>query len=378
MEPNMASTDARAALERGNLQKSETLCRMALDRAPDDLDAHALLAEIARRAGADMMGIYPDDRARYLLIKAWGFGFWSDLDHVLGALLLADLTRRVPVVDWGTNSRYRDRDTGNAFEAFFAPVSGAGLREIEAAETFFPAKWTRDTLRTEDLCKWSGPGSRMSGLYFLGRQEQVAVSDFHVRTHDLLPWIPPGHHLHGATLPAVYRHLFRTHIRPRADILHAVDEIWTRRMAGHQWLAVHVRGTDKIREAPALWQVNRDYHGIIAQILRLNPRLGIFLLTDTREIVDEYATRYGTRVITTDVVRGDGATGIHMRGEASTALGREVMIDCWLAARCDLFLGNGTSMVSTGIRHLKDWPENSFFLMTEDGLARRDLFIHNW
>jgi hypothetical protein len=44
------------------------------------------------------MGIYPDGHARYLLIKAWGFGFWADLDHVLGALLLADLTRRVPVV----------------------------------------------------------------------------------------------------------------------------------------------------------------------------------------------------------------------------------------------------------------------------------------
>jgi protein O-GlcNAc transferase len=378
MEPGMASTDARDALARGNLQKAETLCRMTLDRAPDNLDARALLAEIARRVGVDAMGIYPDHHPRYLLIKAWGAGFWADLDHVLGGLLLADLTRRVPVVHWGTNSRYRDRDTDNAFEVFFAPVSGAGLREIEAAETFFPAKWNRDTLRTEDLAKWSGPGSRMSSLYVLGRQEQVAVSDFHIRILDLLPWIPPGHPLHGATLTAVYRHLFKTHIRPRADILGAVDAIWTHRMAGRQWLAVHVRGTDKIRETPALWQVNRDYHGIIAQILRLNPRLGIFLLTDAQDIVADYATRYGDRVLTTDVVRGDGATGIHMQGEASTALGREVMIGSWLAARCDLFLGNGTSNVSTGIRHLKDWPENSFFLMTEDVLARRDLFLHNW
>jgi hypothetical protein len=54
------------------------------------------------------------------------------------------------------------------------------------------------------------------------------------------------------------------------------------------------------------------------------------------------------------------------------------MIDSWLAARCDLFLGNGMSAVSAGIRHLKDWPANSFFLMTEDVLARKDLFLHNW
>ncbi len=377
MEPNMASTDARNALALGDLQRAEALCRMALDRAPDDLDARALLAEIGRLAGVDAMGIYPDNRARYLLIKAWGFGFWADLDHVLGALLLADLTRRVPVVHWGTNSRYRDRGTDNAFEAFFAPVSGANLQDIEEAETFFPAKWNRDTLRTENFCKWSGPGSKLTGLYFLGQKEQVAVSDFHVRTYDLLPWIPPGHKLCGATITAVYRHLFKTHIRPRSDILHAVDEIWTRRMAGRQWLAVHVRGTDKVREAPALWQVNRAYHGVVAQILRDNPRLSIFLLTDAREIVDEYTDRYGDRVLTTNAVRGDGTTGIHMRGEASSKLGREVMIDSWLAARCDLFLGNGMSAVSTGIRHLKDWPKNRFFLMTEDVLARREMVIHN-
>jgi hypothetical protein len=98
MEPTMASTDARNALSLGDLQRAETLCRMALDRAPDDLEARALLTEIGRRVGVDAMGIYPDGHARYLLIKAWGFGFWADLDHVLGALLLADLTRRVPVV----------------------------------------------------------------------------------------------------------------------------------------------------------------------------------------------------------------------------------------------------------------------------------------
>src|SRR5690242_5044603 len=34
---------------------------------------------------------------RILVIREWGCGFWSDFDHVIGGLLLAELTGRAPV-----------------------------------------------------------------------------------------------------------------------------------------------------------------------------------------------------------------------------------------------------------------------------------------
>ena len=374
----MTLADARAALERGNLQKADILVRAALDQNPGDATALSLLEGIAARAGIGAMGRYPDARPRHLLIKAWGAGFWSDLDHVLGALLLAELTGRIPVVRWGINSRYRDPDDDDAFANFFEPVSAARFGDLAAAASFFPAKWHRGNLAAEDLAKWQGPGSRAAALDLLGRHEDVVVSDFHLGVADLLPWIPRGHRLHGLSLAAIYRRIVTERIRLKAPIARAIDAQWTRHMAGRRWLAVHVRGTDKIREAPALAQVNRDYDAIIAQILRANEGLGIFLLTDQLSVLAAFRQRWGDRVAANDVRRADATTGVHLDGAASSALGRQIILDCWFAARCDVFLGNGMSNVSTGIRHLKDWPENRFFLMTPDALARRSLFLHDW
>lgn len=374
----MTHAEAERALERGNLQKADILVRAALDRNPDDDAARSILARIARSSGIDSMGRYPDTRPRHLLIKAWGAGFWSDLDHVMGALLLADLTGRRPVVRWGLNSRYRDPGEDNAFETFFAPVSAARFGDLNLAQTFFPAKWHRDNLDAEDLDKWCGPGSRMSALHLLGRHEDVVVSDFHLGVVDLIPWIPHGHRLHGLSLAAVYRLLMTEHIKLLPSLANAIDDLWTRHMAGRRWLAVHVRGTDKIGEAPALAQVNRDYHPIVEQILRLDNSLEIFLMTDSLSIVAEYRARWGERVVVTNARRSDGTVGLHLDGAAASELGRQIIVDSWTAARCDVFLGNGMSNVSTGIRHLKDWPENSFFLMTPDMLSRRNLFLHDW
>ena len=46
---------------------------------------------------------------------------------------------------------------------------------------------------------------------------------------------------------------------------------------------------------------------------------------------------------------------MHYAGHDGRKLGEEVVMEAFLAARCDAFLGNGASNVSTAIRHLKDW-----------------------
>ena len=50
----------------------------------------------------------------YLLIKS--YGFWSDVEHVIGALLLAEMTGRTPVVHWGGNSYFTDDERGTPWE----------------------------------------------------------------------------------------------------------------------------------------------------------------------------------------------------------------------------------------------------------------------
>ena len=185
VSPALAANDA---LARGNLQLADYLCREALRANPQDALAMSLLGHMAsglrryqladawftraRRVRPESAEIAAwRDRARemaqaaralaasaapkavarpkYLLIKAWGYGFWSDMDHVVGQLLLAELTGRTPVVHWGSNTLFGADGVANAFELYFRPVSGATQDGLAAwGQSFFPAKWTAATCAT--------------------------------------------------------------------------------------------------------------------------------------------------------------------------------------------------------------------------------------
>src|ERR1051325_2854172 len=133
--------EARAAYEQGNLCLVNILCNAILQSGERPLLAVSLLAmvamhlreykvatdllrevqaqtpgdihlrqhlDMAKKLAREQALQRPDGRKRYLVIKPWGYGFCSDLDHVLGALLLAEMTGRTPIVHWGAGSRFRD------------------------------------------------------------------------------------------------------------------------------------------------------------------------------------------------------------------------------------------------------------------------------
>ena len=413
--PALAANDA---LGRGNLQLADYLCREALRDNPQDALAMSLLGHMAsglrRHQLADAWftraaSLRPDaveiaawrDRARemaqaaralaasvapkalarpkYLLIKAWGYGFWSDMDHVVGQLLLAELTGRTPVVHWGANTLFGARDVANAFELYFRPVSGATQDGLAAwGQSFFPAKWTAATLRDENVNKFQGPGSRTSALHLLARDEDVVVSDFHGKVVDLMAWIEPDSPWHGLDYQAVYRRLFAKYIQLQPALQARVDAFADARMAGRRWVAVHVRGSDKITELRDLELVNQQYRHRIEKMVQADPGMGVFLLTDSEHFAREYRQTYGDRVLLADVARSADATGVHYAGHEGRKLGEEVVLDAHLAARCDAFLGNGASNVSTAIRHLKDWAPGAFELIGADFLASPNLMLHRW
>ncbi len=416
--PVSASLAANDALARGNLQLADYLCRDALRDNPQDALAMSLLGhmaaglrrwqladawftralslrpgsteivgwrdrarEMAQAARAMAAAAAPKMLARpkYLLIKAWGYGFWSDMDHVVGQLLLAELTGRTPVVHWGANTLFGASGVANAFELYFRPVSGATQDGLAAwGQSFFPAKWTAATLRDENVNKFQGPGSRTSALHLLARDEDVVVSDFHGKVVDLMAWIEPDSPWHGLDYQAVYRRLYAKYIQLQPALQARVDAFANARMAGRRWVAVHVRGSDKITELRDLELVNQQYQHRIEKMLQADPAMGIFLLTDSEHFASEYRRTYGKRVLLADVARSADDTGVHYAGHEGRKLGEEVVLDAHLAARCDAFLGNGASNVSTAIRHLKDWAPGSFELIGADFLASPNLMLHRW
>jgi predicted O-linked N-acetylglucosamine transferase (SPINDLY family) len=417
LQPGVTPSHLQAGddVRRGNLQRAEFHCRDLLQQSPEDALALTLLGHVALKVGcfdvaarhyARVLTLTPgaedvegyrraalaaDERQRaaqprsaqprFLLIKAWGYGFWSDVDHVLGQCLLAHITGRLPVVHWGGNSLFGSQGVDNAFTQFFEPLSGVTLDDLasEPGLRFFPDKWRAATLRDNDLAKFSGPGSRLSGLYLLRRPEEVVVSDFHTRLNDLLPWIDEGSEFFGLEHHTVARRLYGRHMRLRPELQQRIDARAATVLGSERWLAVHARGSDKVYELSDLEAVNAATFERIDSVLAQQPGLRVFLLTDSEPLLQAFGQRYGARLAHTASVRSASDVGVHhQRAADGSTLAEQVITDVALAARCERFIGNGGSNVSLAVRHQKDWPAGHFELIGIDMGAHRNLMLHDW
>lgn len=399
--------------ETGNLARAEILCRDVLDVRPNNADALTLLGLIAQDVNMpDFTRIYfnqamalptssrlaefaalreklaknppPDTyvttvkRDRFILIKAWGYGFWSDVDHVLGGLLLAEMTGRTPVVHWGANSLFSDDPAANAFETFFDPVSALTIDDLASNEMdYFPPKWSASNLRSEDNAKWNGAYSRMAALYLLGRLETVIVGDFHVSIMSLQPWIKHDHFLYGLSSDGLYRYLLDKYLKPRMAILDEVDNFYNRNLADVPYIAMHVRGSDKHLELPHLEKINQEYFRMIGK-LPVESARKIFLLTDSADILSRYRQEFGDKLVSTRCLRTADDTGIHYKANSGgkSRLGIEVMVDTYLAARAERFIGNGASNVSCMVKYLRHWKENEYTLLVPSMHHARNPFLY--
>jgi hypothetical protein len=396
---------ATTAFKDGNLAASEIVCRVILDADPGHAKALNLLGVIAARVGAreqaatylaDALARDPASRTvqrnldavrataplaapageRFLLVKAWGFGFWSDATHVLGAMLLAEITGRIPAIHWGRNSLFGDASGGDAFRLYFEPVSSVTLQDLARlpGAGFFPGKWNSGNLGLEDVARWQGQGSRAAALYFLNRPETVIVSDFHFGVHDVAPWLPAAHPLHGKSLAEITRYLVAKYLRPHRRVLEAVDAFFQARLQGAPFAAIHLRGSDKIIEDPSL-QAAQDI--LLAEAALLDPAWRLFLLTDDEGLLARMTARYGDRVVFTDCQRTASDTGVHYLPNIDRSrAGMEVLTDTLLALRANRFAGNGRSNVSGMIALMKDWSPGDCMLIGKNILEERNLYLY--
>ena len=323
---------------------------------------------------------YKNSGNSYLLIKAWGYGFWSDIDHVLGQLLVAEITGRIPVVYWSAASLFSDGSSRNAFDIYFEPLSDISIDDLIRPEfSYFPPKWSHSNLYQDNVNKFSGKYARMAGLYYLNRSEDVLVSDFHTYVYDLMHWIPSGNYLYGQDCESIYRYLYAKYLRVNPGIRDEIERFGENNLAGRDCLAVHVRGSDKRLESNDLASINDFYHNTIGEYLNRESNLTIFLLTDYKPYLAEYNARYPGRIVSTQCTRADGDRGVHYQfQEDKVRNGIEVLKDACLAARCKYFIGNGRSNVSTSILHMKDWGKQNYTLLDNNFLYETNLFLHNW
>jgi hypothetical protein len=390
------------ALKAGDLAAAEIAARKILDGEPGDAAALHLLGVIAARVQAfdsaanyfhQALAAEPGNAqivenlaaaraaarpqlpatTRYLVIREWGFGFWSDISHVLGSLLLAEATGRVPVIWWGADSLFSDGGDHDAFQLYFQPVSDVAPQDLPDAD-FFPPRWNKANLKKNGISKWEGKGSRAGAVYFLNRPEIVAVSDFYIGVANVMPWLPGAHPMHGQPLEAVYRYLAGRYLRPRADIVAACDTIFDAQLAGAPFVAVHLRGSDKLLEDRNAQAVNQ---AILSLLREEDPSWRILVLTDDERCLAMARNAFRDRVVATSCQRSHVDEGVHYLPTTDhVRAGREVMVDSYLALRASRFIGNGLSNVSAMIGVLKNWPSGSCNLLGHWVLAERGLILY--
>jgi predicted O-linked N-acetylglucosamine transferase (SPINDLY family) len=383
--PPAAGSDLQEALvcfQKGNYPQAEIFARDCLAAEPLNQHALQLLGQIGARFGMDEGFRLSENiprgatSPRFMLIKAWGYGFWSDVHHVLTQLLVAELTQRQPIVLWGKNCLFRRASDADAFGHFFRPVSAANLDQVPITASIYPPKWNALNLLEEDVNKWTGPHSRIAAQQLFARDETLVVSDFYATLHSIMPWIDSSSAYFGKTEEAIYEELFQKYLKPVPRLQFLIDDFHRRHMQGRPWVAVHMRGSDKVAESPHLAQTNAAYAPYVKRIVELNPEIGVFLLTDSQLILDEFKASYGERVLSTSASRSATSTGVHMSGGDGHSLGDEVVLDAYLAARCDYFVGNVESNVSVAIASLKSWPNGFSFLLGQKNVRGKNVFLH--
>lgn len=375
---------AQSLFHQGNLPQAEIHLRRCLAQAGENGEAASLMAALCEAYGfppgfsvSERDPLAGNGGERFLVIKAWGYGFWSEGHHLAGQLLLAELTHRTPVILWGTNCLFRREGDVDASGHFFEGLSAAKLEDLPRSGSLFPPKWTWDNLLEEDRCKWEGEHSRMAAQYLFARPEQVVVSDFYSTIASIRPWIGPSSRHFGKSDDEIYAEIFQSRLRPAAAIASRAEAFFEQRMRSRSWIGVHVRGSDKVLESPSLPRTNAAYFGIIDRIRGEHPGLGVLLLTDSLAAVEEYRGRYGQDLLFAEAIRAGGQVGVHLAGHDGVALGEEVFIDTLLALKCDFFLGNQTSNVSLAVASLRDWPEGRLQLLGESNGRGENLFLHH-
>jgi hypothetical protein len=314
------------------------------------------------------MNNMPKDR--FLLIKSWGCGFWSDVDHVMGQLLVAELTNRIPVVYWGPNSLYSKSFKSNAFDLYFEPVSEYSIEDLNwPGYTFYPLVWNSRNIMVEDLDKIAWTQRNLGDM--MSSNASIVVSDVHYFVKPMINYIPKDHYAYGMTPHQIYRYLFDKYLKLKPDINNEIQEFYEAYLEGQgPLLGVHIRGGDKVREVENLARLNKRYYTEINRYIQKYGIKKILLLTDCKDIIKKFKKLYGSMLVFTDCRRSelnDTKNAAHLQSyQDKRRKGIEIIKDTYLASMCDFFIGNGYSNVSYAVKRLKDWPNDHIKLFYRD------------
>lgn len=341
---------------------------------------------------------------KFMIIKGYSHNIWLDIRQLLDQLVIAELSGRVPIVHWGSNSFYDGTIYNNAYNLYFEPITNYTIEDVMKPEySFFPSTWNPENLLIPDPELTTLVDRNIGEI--IESQADVVVCDSYSHKMPILNYIGEDHPLYGMEARHIYRYLIKKYLKLKPDISQKISKFYyTHHLNDGPSLAVHVRGEyaledvfsryrkisyysqNKIKNTPVqntndtlllhqihrLHKINKEvtsnkvYHKEIQFLLGRYGIRKLFLMTDSAKVIDEYKQIYGSileyseapRLLDEDKMAPYLETHMHRRRNGINAL-----LDGYLASNCDFFLGDGHSDESHAVTYLKDWPNTNIKLM---------------
>jgi len=316
-------------------------------------------------------------RMRFLLIKSWGYSLWADIEHIMGQLLVSELTGRVPIVYWGMESMYSESLNTNSFELFFEPVSPYTVNDaVHPGFSYYPPVWNFNNVMLEDPDKLKWKDRDLKGM--MASDADVIVSDVYYHINVIIPYIMPGNPLYGKTAHQLYRYLYDKYLKIKPEIKLAIQKFINTNPSYRDEkpiVGVHVRGNALVNEGNQLYSNNDFYHPNIWQYFHKYNARHVLLITDSKRIVKEYQRQYGANdvLILSDSKKRSFLGPVRqcntnypykrLKGVELIKDTIEIIKDTYLVLQCDFFIGNGYSSLSNAVLRLKDWPDTNIKLL---------------
>lgn len=313
------------------------------------------------------------------LIKAWGFGFGSEMAALMGQAYLAEILGRKPIIHWGENFLYRSEGNHCVFQDFFKPFNSLGIADTNNIEDeqIFPKKWKQGNLPSENNNKRNGASSKLSCLYYFNRKEKLTVADYYAGVVNIRPLLAQGHPLLEMDFDDTYRYLAAKYLRVRDDIIEKVDSFIQKNLSSG-FIAVHARGSDKDEGYRALTSIpGKTLEYAKTRLATMPAETKLFLMTDDEKLLSVYKEEFGDRFVSTDSQRSTSEVGVHYdESNDKQSAGIEVLMDMLIAAQSECFIGMGLSNPSQLIYYFGDFDQEDYILFGENRLKQFNTHLY--
>jgi hypothetical protein len=273
---------------------------------------NTLLLKTSQKCSLKSFGDAHPDKLFYVIRQQseGGRGMFSLVSSVLCHLDIADRFGLEPVIDFEHfrtvyNEQDRINGTANAWEYFFQPVSPYTLTDVY-------------------------------------QSRRVIFSD---------NGYPEGYSYSITQEPRLYA-VYDKYVKFNPDITAAVDDLAQRHFSGRKVLGIQFRGQE-MRTASGHWfpPSKKQMAAAVTKLLKEHDFSMIFVVTEEASYLDFLRKRFGDSVIANDHYRTYGVNAYkqYPREQHRYLLGREVIVDALLLARCQGLIGC-TSNVATFAR----------------------------